>query len=159
MTIKHMPSGLFPHFDSALERRPFYVREGDTVKFGCRLDGSKAESVKMVITDDAGPREIEGVFHSVYDRGQRYFQFTHHTKENDNSFNYRFVTSDDEVSNVFECPVLRELTLMPEVVRNGDVTTMIYRTDTQEYRIEISRVPCIRINLAHNLIFVSNNIF
>lgn len=150
MTIKHMPSGLFPHFDSALERRPFYVREGDTLKFGCRLDGSKAESVKMVITDDAGPREIEGVFHSVNDRGQRYFQFTHHTKENDNSFNYRFVTSDDEVSNVFECPVLRELTLMPEVVRNGDVTTMIYRTDTQEYRIEISSVPCIRIILARH---------
>ena len=75
MTIKHMPSGLFPHFDSALERRPFYVRGGDTVKFGCRLDGSKAESVKMVITDDAGTREIEGVFHSVNDRGQRYFQF------------------------------------------------------------------------------------
>lgn len=149
MTIKHMPSGLFPHFDSALERRPFYVRGGDTVQFGCRLDGSKAESVKMIITDDAGTREIDGVFHSVNDRGQRYFQFTHNTKEKDNSFTYRFVTSDDEASKVFECPVLQELTLLPEVVRNGDVTNMIYRTDTQEYRIEISSVPCIRIILAH----------
>ena len=47
MSIKHMPSGLFPHFDSALERRPFFVRAGDRVKFGCRLDGSEAASVGL----------------------------------------------------------------------------------------------------------------
>ena len=54
MSIKHMPSGLFPHFDSALERRPFFVRAGDRVKFGCRLDGSEAASVGLEITDDTG---------------------------------------------------------------------------------------------------------
>lgn len=58
MAIKHMPSGLFPHFDSALERRPFFVKAGDTVRFGCRLDGSKAASVRLEITDDHGTRSL-----------------------------------------------------------------------------------------------------
>lgn len=159
MTIKHMPSGLFPHFDSALERRPFFVRAGEKVSFGCRLDGSRAVSVQMEITDDAGTRVIPGEYHSVNDRGQRYFRFTHQTKENDKTFTYRFVTSDQEVSKVYECPVLREMTLYPEVVEQANVTNMIFRTDTQEYRIEISSALCIRIILTSHLTVKINERF
>lgn len=151
MTIKHMPSGLFPHFDSALERRPFFVRGGDMVSFGCRLDGSKASAVFMELSDANGTRVVEGTYHSANDRGQRYYHFTHQTNENDTAFTYRFVTSDQEASNVYECPVLKELTLFPRVVHSDGATNLIYRTDTQEYRIEIFSEPCIRLIFKHNL--------
>ena len=151
MSIKHMPSGLFPHFDSALERRPFFVKAGDAVKFGCRLDGSKADSVRLEITDHKGTRTVPGVYHSVNDRGQRYFQFSYQTEESDKSFTYRFVTSGGEASKVYECPVLRELTLHPVIAKQANVTNLIFRTDTQEYSIEISGTPCIRIILTSNL--------
>lgn len=151
MTIKHMPSGLFPHFDSALERRPFFVRGGDAVVFGCRLEGSNAASVQMEITDDTGTYFLPGQYHSVNDRGQRYFSFTHQTKENDKSFTYRFVTSNNEVSKVYDCPVLRELTLRPVIEQQENVTSLVFRTDTQEYRIEIFREPCIRLIFKRNL--------
>ena len=151
MTIKHMPSGLFPHFDSALERRPFFVKAGDTVRFGCRLDGSKAASVRLEITDDHGTRSLPGTYHSTNDRGQRYFSFTHYIKQDEKTFTYRFVTSDNETSRTYECPVLRELTLSPELIKQSDVTNLIFRTDTQAYRIEISSAPCIRIILSSNL--------
>ena len=151
MSIKHMPSGLFPHFDSALERRPFFVQAGESVRFGCRLDSSDADSVQLEITDSNGKRVIPGQYHSTNDRGQRYFHFIHQTAENDNTFTYRFVTSDHETSKEYECPVLREVTLYPEIATSDDVTYLTFRTDTQEYRIEISSVPCIRINLTCNL--------
>ena len=151
MSIKHMPSGLFPHFDSALERRPFFVQAGESVRFGCRLDSSDADSVQLEITDSNGKRVIPGQYHSTNDREQRYFHFIHQTAENDNTFTYRFVTSDHETSKEYECPVLREVTLYPEIATSDDVTYLTFRTDTQEYRIEISSVPCIRINLTCNL--------
>lgn len=151
MPIKHMPSGLFPHFDSALERRPFFAKAGDTVRFGCRLDGCEAACVRLEITDDHGTRLLPGTYHSTNDRGQRYFSFTHYIEQGEKTFTYRFVTSDNEVSRTYECPVLRELTLYPELIKQGDVTNLIFRTDTQAYRIEISSAPCIRIIFSSNL--------
>ena len=145
MPIKHMPSGLFPHFDSALERRPFFVKAGDTVRFGCRLDASETSSVWLEITDQTGTQTVPGIYHSMNDRGQRYFSFTCQTRESSQSFHYRFVTSDNEVSKDYACPVLRELTLSPVIEKRGNETNLIFRTDTQAYRIEISGAPCIRV--------------
>ncbi len=152
MTIKHMPSGLFPHFDSALERRPFFLKEGDAVAFGCRLDGSQADTVQMELVDSRGMRMIPGMYHSVNDRGQRYFRFLHQTKRGDTAFTYRFITSDQEVSKTYHCPVLREISLLPQIETNENVTSLVYRTDTQEYRIEIFEEPCIRMIFKHHLI-------
>lgn len=159
MSIKHMPSGLFPHFDSALERRPFFVRAGDRVKFGCRLDGSEAASVGLEITDDTGTVTVPGVYCSRNDRGQRYFSFSYDVKEDGRTFTYRFVTSDHEASKRFTCPVLRELTLYPEIAARENGTNLIFRTDTQAYQIEISGAPCIRIILKHDLNVKINNNF
>ena len=140
-----MPSGLFPHFDSALERRPFYVKGGDTVRFGCRLDRSDAESVQMEIMGENGTVFIPGTYHSTNDQGQRFFTFDYCTQPDEKNFTYRFVTSGNEVSKIYECPVLTELTLYPVEISQGDITNIIYRTDTQAYRIEISNAQCIRI--------------
>ena len=151
MAIKHMPSGLFPHFDSGLERRPFFVKAGEQVELGCRLDGSSEATVQMQIIDSNGIHSIPGEYQSVNDRGQRYFRFTHQTREDDNTFTYRFVTSNQEVSQDYECPILHEVTLYPEISTSEDVTYLTFKTDTQEYRIEISRDPCIRLILTCHL--------
>lgn len=150
MIIKHMPSGLFPHFDSALERHPFFVKAGETVRFGCRLDESEAASVQMEIQDEKGKRIVPGQYHSANDRGQRYFQFTHQTEQNDKSFTYRFVTSDNEVSKNYSCPLLHERILYPEAEQRGNVINLTFRTDAREYKIEIISAPCIRIIFTHD---------
>ncbi len=151
MTIKHMPSGLFPHFDSGLERRPYFVAAGDLVEFGCRLEESQAAEVHMEIMDALGVREIQGVHCSTNDRGQRYYRFQWQTKETDQTITYRFVTSLNEVSQIFTCPVLREMTLLPRLRQCGDTTNLIYNTDTWEYRLEIQAASCIRIILSNHL--------
>lgn len=151
MVIKHMPSGLFPHFDSELERRPYFVKAGSQVEFGCRLDGSAADSVHMELTDGAHTVRVPGTYHSANDRGQRYFRFTYQTREDERSLQYRFITSRGESSPYYECPILRELAFSPADARSGDERNIIFRTDTQAYKIELSSAPCIRVILEDNL--------
>lgn len=150
MKIKHMPSGLFPHFDSGMERRPYYVREGDEVVIGCRIDDSMAAEVYMEVSDRAGTRMLKGMCHSINDRGQRYFRFHYHTEPGDTTFSYRFVTSDHESSQIYECPILQEITLFPQIKHSDDGESLIYLTDTQEFRIDILHNPCIRIIFCKN---------
>lgn len=151
MMIKHMPSGLFPHFDSALERRPYFVKAGDRVTFGCRLDDSDADRVWLEITNSNEIRAVAGEYRGANDRNQRYFQFVYQTHREEGSFSYRFVTSRGESSRRYSCPILRELTLYPQVEKHTDSIYFNYRTDTQQYRIEISRRPCICLIFRHNL--------
>lgn len=151
MTIKHMPSGLFPHFDSGIERRPYFVRAGDEVDIGCRLDDSESDEVYMEVSGQSGARTLQGVHHSTNDRGQRYFRFHYTAEPDDTEFCYRFVTSNGGASQTYKCPVLREITLLPRVEQGENSTILIYESDTQEYRIEISRNPCIRLIFSNNL--------
>ena len=151
MVIKHMPSGLFPHFDSGLERRPYFVKAGDQVEFGCRLDGSKADSVRLELTDGVRTVRVPGTYHSANDRGQRYFRFVYRTQEGERTLHYRFVTSRGERSRDYECPILRELTFTPADAQIEKERQIIFQTDTQTYKIELSDVPCIRVILKDNL--------
>lgn len=123
--IKHIPSGLFPHFDSGIERRPYFVKAGDTVTIGCRLDSSETAEVYMEISGQAGKQKLRGVHHSTNDRGQRYVRFVHQI-ENETEFRYRFVTSDGESSQLYECPVLQEITLLPRIRHDDNRTTLTY---------------------------------
>ena len=150
--IKHMPSGLFPHFDSALERRPYFAQTGDLVSFGCRLDGEEKEPVHLAIKDKKGERLIAGEYHSTNDRGQRYYRFFYPIGETESSFVYRFITDDGTESKEYRCPVLREQTLYPEIEKKNDKICLNYYTDTRMYCWEIFTVPCIRIILTSNLI-------
>lgn len=159
MVIKHMPSGLFPHFDSGLERRPYFVKAGEQVEFGCRLDGSTADSVLLELTDGARTVRVPGIFHSANDRGQRYFRFVYRTREEEESLRYRFVTSRGEVSQEYECPILRELTFTPADARIEKERQIIFQTDTQAYKIELSDTPCIRVILEDNLTVKTNEIY
>lgn len=149
--IKHIPSGLFPHFDSGIERRPYFVKTGDRVTIGCRLDDSGAADVYMEVSGPGGKQEIKGVHHSTNDRGQRYFRFVYQAGEDDTIFSYRFAASDGESSQLYECPVLQEIKLFPRIKYSDNKTSLTYRTDTQEYEIDILRDPCIRVIFRSNL--------
>ena len=158
MVIKHMPSGLFPHFDSGLERRPYFVKAGERVEFGCRLDGSAADSVHMELTDGAGTVRVPGTYHSANDRGQRYFRFVYRTPADGKILRYRFVTSRGETSRDYLCPLLRELTFSPTDAQIEKERQIIFQTDTQAYKIELSSTPCIRVILENNLtVKIHNN--
>lgn len=150
MTMKHMPSGLFPHFDSAMERRPYFVRRGEQVTFGCRLEENRDTEVYMEITTSGGTRTIPGTPHSINDRGQRYFQFTIEAPAED--FSYRFLTTDGESSKIFSCPILTEQTLLPRCMepRQGGFR-LTYTTDVRDYSLDIQTGTRARIILSNNL--------
>lgn len=160
-----MPSGLFPHFDSGIERRPYYVQEGDEVCFGCRVDGHMgpdAYDVYMEVNDILGTKRLKGIFQSENDRGQRYFQFWHKINTGDKTFTYRFITSDNETSKLFVCPVLHELMLFPQIKADEHEACLICEADTQECRIEIIGGHFIRVfwgNYCNDSIEKKNNIF
>lgn len=156
MKIKHMPSGLFPHFDSGMERRPYFVRAGDRVVIGCRLDDGGADEIYMEVSGGSGVRLVKGTCHSSNDRGQRYFRFDYQVEQGSTAFSYRFVGSDGGSSQRYECPVLREITLFPQIEYSGNSKRLVYRSDTQEYRIEILSGPCIRIIFSTNLTVKTN---
>lgn len=145
MTIKHMPSGLFPHFDSGLERTPFFVREGDAINFGCRLDDSSATAVHMEVTDQAGTHIISGKQVSQNDRNQRYFRFDFEPLPGTKTLTYRFVASNEKVSQWYSCPILKEVTLDPTSETHLDGINWLYKTDTAEYEIKILAAHSIRV--------------
>lgn len=152
MEIKHMPSGLFPHFDSGLERRPFFVTEGDSIIiFGCRLDGSQADGVNMEVKYSSGSKTVCGVQDSVNDRGQRYFRFQMEVPSHEKGFSYQFVTSDKEASQTYYCPIIKEWTLVPDIEKTNGGFILTYQTDTQKYRMIVQISSCIRIILTDNL--------
>lgn len=148
--IKHNPSGLFPHFDSGIERRPYFVKEGDRVELGCRLDDSNAESVSMEVTWEGGKALIPGEYHSTNAVGQRYFRFSFMPRPGTSEFRYRFITSSGEKSKAVYCKVLTELRLLPIGVEDGEEKQLLYKTDTMDLRLKIQTHPCIRIILHSN---------
>lgn len=124
MSIKHLPCGLFPHFDSGLERRPFLACAGETVLFGCRLDDSAADGVALVL--DSGER-IEGRLQSRNDRGQRYFSFSLPTARDMARISYRFLASDGEESRTYSFELLETVALRPtQIVCSGQSALLQY---------------------------------
>lgn len=149
--IKHNPSGLFPHFDSGIERRPYFVKTGDKVEIGCRIDdASEAEAVSMDVSWAGGETTIPGEYHSTNGAGQRYFRFSYSPEPDVVEFRYRFITSSGEQSRTYCCKVLTELFLTPIEVEDGKEKQLLYKTDTMDLRLKIQTHPCIRILLFDN---------
>lgn len=150
MGIKHMPSGLFPHFDSGLERIPYLVRTGDTVDIGCRLDDSVAEAVTLLVQDGEMQYSVSGVHHSTNDRGQRYFRFSFSPQGG--TVCYQFATSDEEKSKKYTFPVLHEKVLHPEKIDKDPSGYKIeYESDTQKFFAYMQVSNGIRFCFTRNL--------
>ena len=110
MGIKHLPCGLFPHFDSGLERRPFLACAGDLIEIGCRLDDSDAEQVFLELGDGS---RLEGKLRENGDSARRYYRFSVRTTPDMERLTYRFAASDGEKSPVYAVELLRRQTIYP----------------------------------------------
>lgn len=152
MSIKHLPSGLFPHFNCGFERRPYLVRMGQTMQLGCRLDESSADSVDLEIQDARGCHRIAGNLCGTNDRGQRYYSFIVETEQSGDFITYRFVTSNGDQSKEYVCPLLRELILRPEKIwRESDRLHIAYEPDAQRFRVDILTSSYIMLVFSSNL--------
>ena len=131
MGIKHMPSGLFPHFDSGLERRPYFVRWGETVEIGCRLDGkSQTAEVSMELRGNAGIRIEKGILSSSNDRNQKYFKFRPNIEGYKGTVSYKFISSDGETSKTYYFSILQDTTLtVSSIIYKDEYTGIIYLSD------------------------------
>lgn len=74
MAIKHQPYGLFPHFNSGMERRPYFVTAGSEAVLGCRFDRA-VESALLSVSSGEEHRTIQGVLQQSDDCGHQYYRF------------------------------------------------------------------------------------
>ena len=97
MHIKHLPSGLFPHFDSGFERRPLYPMAGKTITIGCRLDekGSQVNTVLHWKYDGNAMPDILPSGTRKNDNNQWYYTFIINLPEKLSTIEYWFTADDD----------------------------------------------------------------
>ncbi|TAH75052.1 MAG: hypothetical protein EWM47_00665 [Anaerolineaceae bacterium] len=158
MSIKHMPSGLFPHFDSGLERRPFHPLAGESVCIGCRLDDVlpdakvsmkwKVDGVEMPI--------VQGSCTGHNDQGQRYFSFTIQTPSHCSTVVYSFLienNNDIDISPSFRFETLKIIELdKPSVVsENENGVCVLYKMDTRKYVLNININKSIHVFFENHL--------
>jgi alpha-glucosidase (family GH31 glycosyl hydrolase) len=142
--ITHMPGGLFPHFDSGIERRPYFVRVGESVSFGCRVEGGGGEAPVLKLSSGKGEETITGTFVSENGRGERYFRFDLARAETD--FTYSFEIPNLLHGKKYFCPVLTEERPLPERLGDG----WIYHIGERAYRLRLSSTDCIMLDIAEN---------
>ena len=69
MKYKHIPGGLFPHFDCGFERRPLWAEPGAELSIGCRLD-SGAERLALNVLYAGETHILDGEMVNTNDLGQ-----------------------------------------------------------------------------------------
>ncbi len=164
MTVKHMPGGLFPHFDSGLERRPVYPVAGERVCIGCRLDDDLPDA-KVSLEWKADGKEmpgIPGICTGHNDKGQRYFTFSIDTPPYCSEIRYFFrVENDSEVytgsSYVFQTLKVIESGNPFLVTENDKGVRAFYKTDKGNYVLNIRIEDSIRIFFESNLTVKTDN--
>lgn len=95
MAIKHQPYGLFPHFDSGMERRPYFVTSGSEAVLGCRFDRS-VESALLSVSSGEKQCSIEGVLQQTDDCGHQYYRFVLPTEGLSEKVSYSFSGGGEE---------------------------------------------------------------
>lgn len=158
MTIKHMPTGLFPHFDSGLERLPVYPLAGETVCIGCRLEEVlpdanvslewKADGIEMPL--------VQGRCTGSNDQGKRYFSFSIQTPPYCSEIVYSFRVEGNNwvaTSSFYSFETLNILKLnTPDLITENDNGVLVlYRMDTKEYTLNIHVKNSIRVYFENNL--------
>ena len=151
MRYKHIPGGLFPHFDCGFERRPYFAEPGGWLNVGCRVDEG-AERVALELFSEEGWRLVAGELADTNELGQKYFKFSFTAPETGGEFRYRFVSEKGERSECYVCPLSRKLRLRPRHSRSGaGAWEAVYGTDTLEIGLKIELFPCIRLIFTNNL--------
>lgn len=152
MKIKHMPSGLFPHFDSGIERRPLYPEAGDTVKLGCRLeDGLPDTEVRLEWKMNGTEMPVlQGECTGQNDRGQSYYTFTLCMPESLAQIEYSFLAEDKSGtgrSPEFRFEILRAIELgePAAVAAKDNGIYVLYKAEDRCFVLELQIKNSIRI--------------
>lgn len=144
MQIKHLPSGLFPHFDSGYERRPLYPKCGETVIIGCRLNGSSKRINTILHWKKDGElmpvMECQDVRSS--DNGQWYYTFEVQLPDSLSTIEYWFTATDESesvVSQVYQFETLQEIVLSEpsKTLSQDDKVYAIYHTEKASYELKV----------------------
>ncbi|HWQ06406.1 MAG TPA: hypothetical protein VN453_04245, partial [Feifaniaceae bacterium] len=98
MAIKHEPYGLFPHFDSGMERRPFFVAAGSEAVLGCRFDHA-VESSLLSVSCGEEKIAVKGTLQNTDDRGHQYYRFVLPTEGLCGNVAYSFSGGGEESRN------------------------------------------------------------
>lgn len=150
MKYKHIPGGLFPHFDCGFERRPLWAEPGGEISLGCRLDAG-AERLALNVLHAGEAHILDGELVNTNDLGQKYFSFTMTAPLTGESFDYRFVSETGELSKTYTCPLTQRRRLpFAGRCRCENGIWAAFGTDTLEVGLKIELFPCIR------LIFTTN---
>lgn len=144
MKIVHMPSGLFPHFDSGFERRPLHPQCTDAVDIGCRLQGV-SEHVEVVLqwkVDGKAMPDIHSLNRRSNDNDQWYYSFHLPALMRMAAVEYSFIAREDGqvfVSRPYQFEVLRELEL-DEPIGTAAIDNCIYavyEAEQKQYELKI----------------------
>ncbi len=157
MKYKHIPGGLFPHFDCGFERRPLWAEPGAELSIGCRLDAG-AERLALNVLYAGEAHILDGELVNTNDLGQKYFSFTMTAPLTGESFDYRFVSETGELSKTYSCPLTRRRRLsFAGSCRCENGIWAAYGTDTLEVGLKIELFPCIRLIFTTNFNVKVNN--
>lgn len=158
MYIKHLPSGLFPHFDSGFERRPLYPEAGETITIGCSLQ-EKEKQVKNIlhwVYDGEAMPDIIPSDTRKNDNNQWYYTFELALPEKPSTIRYWFTAEDDDEkveSKTYEFELLEKVTLeKPSITAYKDKTIYaIYDTKDGQYELKVKVDKNISIFFSYSL--------
>ena len=71
MIIKHLPSGLFPHFDSCFERTPYEPMVNQSIQIDCRIDEGMPEATVALDWSVDGEKKESIVGQRLYREGDK----------------------------------------------------------------------------------------
>lgn len=144
MHVKHLPSGLFPHFDSGFERRPLYPLAGETITIGCRLD-EKEKQVNTVLHWKCCGETMPEIIPSdtrKNDNNQWYYTFIINLPDKPSTIEYWFTADDDNEkvgSKTYVFESLEEVLLeKPSTTIYKDKTIYaLYDTEKGHYELKV----------------------
>lgn len=163
MYIKHLPSGLFPHFDSGFERRPLYPKAGEVVKIGCRLDGA-AKHMPVILRWKVNGNPMPDVVHidtRAHENSLYYYTFEIPLPDDPATIEYSFAVFEEDgtkecsntesVTYVFESLHEIQLSEPSEMGFHDKTLYALYSYGQKQYQLKIEINSNISIIFSHYL--------
>lgn len=144
MLFKHMPSGLFPHFNSGLERRPLYPLAGDTVTIGLRLEQCVGDTDAVLIwnSDSTTPQVTESSSKTWNDNDQCYLTYVIQLPDGLAKIEYKFRAYDSNgfiESCAYSFEILQEILLEQPIAYSimEDGVCVQFESGLQKYYLKL----------------------
>jgi len=165
MLIKHMPSGLFPHFDCGYQRIPCYPEVGEEVYISCRLEGGTPDTrvyLQYSINDIAMPSVIGQLFQKEND-DRLYYHFNLGKFEDVDLVEY-VISAKEKSSTINTKPYLFAVTQKiklsspTRIIQDGEKILAEYHCNEIKPVLEISFTEGLKMRLLSHLNVSANAI-